>query len=87
MGRFLLVELEPDLAKFGTTRYAAFLSVQHVNGVRDVCDLSAISMDTLNTFLLPDEEAYKPGPRKRGDKNNIRRYWKGVREPTVPWAT
>jgi len=87
MGRFLLVELEPDLAKFGTTHNGVFLSVKHVNGVRDVCDLSAISMDTLNTLLLPDEEAYQPGPQRRGDRNNIRRYWKGVGSLQLPWAT
>jgi hypothetical protein len=80
MGRFLLVELEPDLARFGTTHNGAFLSVKHVNGVRSVCDLASISMDTLNTLLLPDGEAYQPGPRKRGDRNNIRRYWKGVED-------
>ncbi|HXJ31405.1 MAG TPA: hypothetical protein VNG35_12240 [Gemmatimonadales bacterium] len=76
MGRFLLVELEPDLAKFGTTHNAAFLSVQHVNGVRSVCDLSAISRDTLATFLMTDAERAVGLRRNRSTTERIlRRYW------------
>jgi len=59
MSNFLLVELEPNLARYGTTHNAAFLSVQHVNGVRCVVDLAAISEATLKTFLMPDEERAK----------------------------
>jgi hypothetical protein len=68
MSNFLLVELEPDLARHGTTHNAAFLSVQHVNGVRCVVDLAAISEATLKTFLMPDEERAKwlapPRPKR-----------------------
>jgi len=64
MGRFLLVELEPNLASFGTTHNAAFLSVQHVNGVRQVVDLSAITMQTLEGFLRDGPPPTLPAPRR-----------------------
>jgi hypothetical protein len=69
MGRFLLVELEPNLASFGTTHNAAFLSVQHVNGVRQVVDLSAITTQTLEGFLRsePPPVAQRPKGRKPQD--------------------
>jgi hypothetical protein len=48
------VTLEEDLARFGTTHNVAMLSIQHCPGVHDVVDLSAISRETLATFLGVD---------------------------------
>jgi hypothetical protein len=89
MGNFLLVQLESDLAKFGTTHNAAFLSLQHVNGVNCVVDLRAITAETLCTFLMSDKE-FADGlefiDRKRGTTSPdhiIRAYWKRVRQPRL----
>jgi hypothetical protein len=92
MGRFLLVTLEEDLARYGTTHNAAFLSVQHVNGVHDVVDLRAISAATLVSFLGVDRDVRTLLEQRAADTSPdhvIRAYWKRVRQPGLPldWAT
>jgi len=87
-GRFLLVELEPDLASFGTTHNAVVLSLQHVNGVNCVVDLRSISPQTLCSFLMPESEriAGLGGQHKTSPDHIIRAYWKRVRQPRLPGA-
>ena len=88
-GRFLLVTLAEDLAAQGTTHTATVLGIQHRPGVHDVVDLSAISPETLLSFLgvdrdlraLLDQRAAKTSP-----DHIIRAYWKGVRQPRLPGA-
>jgi len=73
VSRWLLVELEEDLAARYTTRTGVFVSVQNVNGVKRVTDISCISKRTadewLNDWYLPDNQVLLPGhrrPRKHG---------------------
>jgi hypothetical protein len=92
LARHLLVTLheEPRLNRLGTTYNAAFLSVQHVNGVLDVVRLDAISPQTLCSFLLSDAELRDALKREQlTPYNAIRRYWKRPRQPGLPldWAT
>ena len=88
MSRWLLVELEEDLAKLYTTRTGVFVSVKNVNGVRSVTDLRAIRLETLVTFLMSDAEfaAAMAGVSKGecSPYNLIRAYWKRVRQPALP---
>ena len=86
----LLVTLKSDLAKCGTTRTAAMLSVQHVNGVHDVVDLRAITARTLVSFLMSDAEfaaAFNDAVNKKSKFTSpdhiIRQYWKRVRQPRL----
>lgn len=88
-GRFLLVTLHPDLASQGTTHNTAMLSIQHAPGVYDVVDLSAISSQTLVSFLMSDEE-FAAGMAAMSDRSTytspdhvIRAYWKRVRQPRL----
>ncbi|HYW87393.1 MAG TPA: hypothetical protein VFB50_06475 [Chloroflexota bacterium] len=71
MSRWLLVELEEDLAKLYTTRTGVFVSVKQVNGVRSVTDVSAISKRTADEWL---KDVYLPAdqvliPKRRPGKN------------------
>ncbi len=53
MSRFLLVEMEEDLAARYTSHDGVFISCKCVNGVRSVCDLGMIDQVTLETILRP----------------------------------
>jgi len=68
VSRFLLVELEEDLAKHGTTHDTAMLGCKYVPGVRSVTDVSAISRETLDDWLLPADQAM---PRKTRRKLGV----------------
>ena len=59
MSRFLIVELEPDLAAVYTTRGGVFASIKIVSGVRGVTDVETISQATLDAWLLPAEQTYE----------------------------
>jgi hypothetical protein len=87
MGRFLLVTLKEDLARCGTTHNVAMLSIQHCPGVHDVVDLSAISPETLVSFLGVDRGMRGILIEQRRETtspyNLIRAYWKGVRQPKL----
>jgi len=87
MGRFLLVTLEEDLARCGTTHNVAMLSIQHCPGVYDVVDLSAISPETLVSFLGVDRGMRALIAEQRRETTSpdhiIRAYWKGVRQPKL----
>jgi len=65
MSRFLLVELEEDLAEHGTTHDIAMLGCKYVPGVRSVTDLSAISRVTLDDWLLPADQAMPRAQRRK----------------------
>lgn len=66
MSRFLLVELESDLAAVHTTRGGVFASIKIVSGVARVVDIDAISQATLDTWLLPEEQTYEYQRRRNG---------------------
>jgi len=84
MGRFLLVTLEEDLARCGTTHNVAMLSIQHCPGVHDVVDLSAIGPETLCSFLMPVAERNQLFSQHETSPDHIiRAYWKGVRQPKL----
>ena len=90
MSRFWLVELEPDLAAHYTTRTGVWCGVKGVNGVKSLTDLRAITLDTLATLLMSDEEfaAGMEMLRHRREHTSpdhvIRAYWKRVRQPRLP---
>jgi hypothetical protein len=87
VGRFLLVTLEEDLARFGTTHNVAMLSIQHCPGVHDVVDLQAISPETLVSFLGVDRDVRALLDQRAADTSPdhvIRAYWKGIRQPRLP---
>jgi len=54
MSRFLLVELDQDLAEHFTTRDSVLRVISHTPGVRQVIDLSVISQATLDLLLLAE---------------------------------
>ena len=85
MGRFLLVEEEADLSRFGTTHNAVVLTLQQANGVHCVVDLRSISPQTLCSFLMPESEriAHLGGQHITSPDHIIRAYWKGVRQPRL----
>jgi hypothetical protein len=69
LSRFLLVELEPDLAEHQTTRESVFRAISMTSGVRQTIDLSVISQTTLDQILLAEpvavqrrRRATKPAP-------------------------
>jgi hypothetical protein len=82
MSRFLLVELEPDLAERMTTQIGVWNSLKLVNGVRSITDLALISQPTLDAIML------KPTALLRRDEptayNAIRHYWKRKQQPRLP---
>jgi hypothetical protein len=90
MGRFWLVELEPELEALHTTRTGVWCGIKSVNGVRSVTDMRAISVGTLSTFLLSDAEFAQglEAVRRRKEMTSpdhvIRAYWKRVRQPRLP---
>jgi len=87
VGRFLLVTLKENLPAQGTTHNVAMLSIQHCPGVHDVVDLSAISPETLVSFLGVDRNFGSLVDQKAADcspDHLIRAYWKGVRQPRLP---
>jgi hypothetical protein len=53
VSRFLLVEMEEDLAARYTTHDGVFISCKCVNGVRSVTDLAMIDQVTLDAILRP----------------------------------
>jgi hypothetical protein len=53
MSRWLLVELDEDLAAHLTTPNGVFASIKVVSGVVRVVDLSAISRETLDVWFPP----------------------------------
>jgi hypothetical protein len=70
MSRWLLVELEPDLAKHYTTRTAVWRLIKLTPGVKAITDISAMSRRTLDAWLgewfLPDDQVLLPTkPRRR----------------------
>jgi hypothetical protein len=64
MSRFLLVELEPDLAEHQTTRESVFRAISMTSGVRQVIDLSVISQTTLDHILLAEPVAVQRRRRR-----------------------
>jgi hypothetical protein len=82
MSRFLLVEMEEDLASLYTTHDGVFISCKCVNGVRSVTDLASIDQTTLDIILL------KPTPRVKREEpmiyNAIRRYHARRQQPGLP---
>jgi len=91
MSRFWLVELEPNLEDLHTTRTGVWCGVKTVNGVRSLTDLRAITLETLATFLMSDEEftqgldAINRHRRQRTSPDHvIRAYWRSVRQPMLP---
>jgi hypothetical protein len=68
VSRFLLVELEQDLAAERTTWNAAFLSLRQVVGVCSVADLEALSVRTLVDMMARNGErnALHNGERNGG---------------------
>lgn len=92
VSNFWLVEVEPDLEhlQFPTTRSGVWSGVKTVNGVRSLTDLRAITLETLATFLMSDEE-FRAGQetvdlrrRMTSPDHVIRAYWKRVRQPKLP---
>jgi hypothetical protein len=68
MSRWLLVELEPDLAKHYTTRTGVWCGIKGINGVKSLTDISAISRRTADALVgdvfLPDDQSLLPKSRK-----------------------
>jgi hypothetical protein len=90
VSRFWLVEVESDLAtlEFPTTRSGVWWGIAGTNGVKSVTDLRAITLETLCTFLMSDQEfADGMAAASKGEcspYNLIRAYWKRVRQPRLP---
>ena len=89
MNRFWLLELEDDLEAHKTTRTGVWCGVKGVNGVKSLTDLRAITLETLATLLMSDDEfsqgmALIDGKRDSTSYNLIRAYWKRVRQPRLP---
>lgn len=53
MSRFLLVEMEEDLAARYTSHDGVLISCKCVNGVKSVCDLGQVNQVTLDAILRP----------------------------------
>jgi len=73
VSRFWLVELYEDLEHLPfspTTRGGVWAGVKSVNGVKSVTDLSAVSWQTLDALLLPEEQVSRPERVRR----NARRH-------------
>jgi hypothetical protein len=70
MSRWLLVELEPDLAMHHTSRTGVFVTIKLVNGVKQVTDISSMSRRTIDEWVgewfLPEEQSAVRGPRRNG---------------------
>jgi hypothetical protein len=68
VSRWLLVELEPDLAQHYTTRTGVWCSLKQIAGIKSITDISAISRRTADALVgdcfLPDDQALLPKPRK-----------------------
>jgi len=84
---FWLVELEPDLAAHYTTREGVWLSIRRVSGVKSLVDLRAITLETLASVLMSDEEFRSAmgavGKGNCSPYNYLRAYWKRVRQPRL----
>ena len=61
LGRALLVQLEPGLDVWRRT--GIWAAIRFIPGVTTVVDMAAISRETLDVFLLPDDQKVKT--RKR----------------------
>jgi len=93
MGRFWLVEIADDLehSRFPTTRGGVWAGVMNVNGVIGCTDLRSITLETLCTLLMSDEEfadmmreVLKPKGSSWTGTQAIRGYWKLQRQPKLP---
>lgn len=92
MSKFWLVEIADDLEhrEFPTTRTGVWLGIRNVNGVVGCTDLRAITLETLTTFLMSDEEfaagmaLLRPKGYSWHGSPAIRAYWKRVRQPRLP---
>jgi hypothetical protein len=75
VSRFLLVEMEEDLAARYTTHDGVFISCKCVNGVKSVCDLGEVNQVTLDTILRPPsadlERVYRRSSRKPKRKESV----------------
>jgi hypothetical protein len=69
MSRWLLVELEEDLAQHYTTRTGVWSSLKQIAGIKSITDISAISRHTLDDWLgewfLPDDQVLLPTKPRR----------------------
>jgi hypothetical protein len=64
MGRFLLVELEPEVAIEPAARSAVWRWITLAVGVRTLADLEVVSRATLDAMLLPAAPPRPPRRRK-----------------------
>jgi hypothetical protein len=82
MSRFLLVEMEEDLAARYTTHDGVLISCKCVNGVRSVCDLGMIDQVTLDVILRKPSEALRK--EEPSTYNAIRKYQQRKRQQELP---
>lgn len=61
LGRTLLVQLDPSLDR--SRRVGLWCAIKSCPGVVSITDMAAISRETLDLLLLPDE--YKILPRRK----------------------
>lgn len=87
MSDFWLVETESDLERLRTTRSGVWHGVRTVNGVKSVTDLSAVTLMTLATMLLSNEEFLRAlgGVRRRiRSPERVFRTWSRMHQPRLP---
>lgn len=63
IGRVLMVQMEPGLHHSRHT--GIFLNIKSIPGVKVVTDMSVLSRETLDMFLLPEDQVIRPGRRKQ----------------------
>jgi hypothetical protein len=84
---WLLVELVPDLAAAMTTRSGVFAQIKQCAGVVCVADLSSITREILDEWLMPAEvfeAALKPRRPGGTPYNAIRRHHRLKLQPELP---
>ena len=61
--RYLLVVLKEDLPSLGTLHDVVMIAIKQVNGVECVTDLSCLSPQTLEQWMLPRQLSLVSAPK------------------------